>query len=150
MEKTEEQLEYERQQLIIREAKKLKKNAKKADEAQKQQEFLEKQAREWLIKRLSARIEEYLTLAEGSTDTGFGESLVNKVKVAILKIICRRLLQADGLDFNMMKASKFAQRGRDPAAEQERHQAIRVGIEKLREMKQRMDLERLLEERELN
>jgi len=41
---------------------------------------------------LSARIEEYLTLAEGSTDTGFGESLVNKVKVAILKIICRRLL----------------------------------------------------------
>ena len=63
-------------------------------------------------------------------------------------MLAKRVQQTEGLDFRTMKVSHFVSRGTQD--KNERYQAIKVGIEKLREMKQIMEDERKQEEWELN
>lgn len=63
-------------------------------------------------------------------------------------MLAKRVQQTEGLEISTMKVSHFVSRGTQD--KNERYQAIKVGIEKLREMKQRMEDERKQEEWELN
>ncbi len=77
--------------------------------------------------------------AEGGKGSG-GGIFINLVKAGIVKMLARRVLQTEGLDYRTMKVSHLANRATKD--KNERYQAIKMGIEKLREMKQRMEDER--------